>query len=138
MDLVIGADGISSIIRDVVVPGTEPKYAGYVAFRGLALETQMPPQSSDLLRDRFTFYNAHRTQLLGYLVAGPDGSIVPGRRRYNWVWYRVLTEEQLRRALTTQSGEMRRYSIAAGTISDATRWELTKSADAQLPPRAPP
>jgi 2-polyprenyl-6-methoxyphenol hydroxylase-like FAD-dependent oxidoreductase len=132
-DLILGADGIGSIIRDVVAPGSEPRYAGYVAFRGLAPETLMPLESADTLLGRFTFYNAHRTQMLGYLVAGADGSIEPGHRRYNWVWYRVLSEEQLARALTSDSCESRRYSVPPGSLSQATRLELVASAASQLP-----
>jgi 2-polyprenyl-6-methoxyphenol hydroxylase-like FAD-dependent oxidoreductase len=132
-DLVIGADGIGSTIRDTVAPGTAPQYAGYVAFRGLAPETQMPPESADTLLGRFTFYNAYRTQMLGYLVAGSDGSIETGRRRYNWVWYRSLTEGQRTRAFMSDSGESRRYSVSAGSLSQETHRELVKSARSQLP-----
>jgi 2-polyprenyl-6-methoxyphenol hydroxylase-like FAD-dependent oxidoreductase len=132
-DLIIGADGIGSSVRESVAPGSLPRYAGYVAFRGLAPETLMPAESRDTLLDRFTFYNAHRMQMLGYLVAGSDGRIDPGQRRYNWVWYRALTENQLARVLTSEAGERRQYSVAAGSLSETTRRELVESAASQLP-----
>lgn len=132
-DLIIGADGIGSSIREFVAPGSLPQYAGYAAFRGLAPETLMPAESREILLGRFTFYNAHRTQMLGYLVAGADGSTDPGRRRYNWVWYRALSEKQVAWALTSESGERRQYSVAAGSLSEATRRELVESAASQLP-----
>jgi 2-polyprenyl-6-methoxyphenol hydroxylase-like FAD-dependent oxidoreductase len=132
-DLIIGADGIGSSIREFVAPGSLPQYAGYVAFRGLAPETHMPAESRDTLLGRFTFYNAHRLQMLGYLVAGSDGSVDPGQRRYNWVWYRALTENQLARVLTSEAGERRQYSVAAGSLSEATRRELVESAASHLP-----
>jgi hypothetical protein len=56
-----------------------------------------------------------------------------GRRRHNWVWYRILTQEQLARAFTSDSGERRRYSVPAGSLSQATRRELVESAGSQLP-----
>jgi 2-polyprenyl-6-methoxyphenol hydroxylase-like FAD-dependent oxidoreductase len=133
-DLVVGADGISSRIRETIYPGSAPLYAGYVAYRGLAPETQLPPEDADLLRDRFTFFNAYRTQMLGYLVAGSDSSIEPGRRRYNWVWYRALTENELTAVLTSDSGERRQYSVSAGSLSRAAYQKLIDSADRELPP----
>jgi 2-polyprenyl-6-methoxyphenol hydroxylase-like FAD-dependent oxidoreductase len=132
-DLVIGADGIGSSIREFVAPGSRPQYAGYVAFRGLGPETLMPAESRDTLLGRFSFYNAHRTQKLGYLVAGSDASTNPGQRRYNWVWYRALTEKQLEPVLTADSGERRQYSVTAGSLSGAIRRELVESAASQLP-----
>jgi 2-polyprenyl-6-methoxyphenol hydroxylase-like FAD-dependent oxidoreductase len=133
-DLVVGADGINSRIRETVYPGGLPRYAGYVAYRGLAPETQLPPEDADLLRERFTFFNAYRTQMLGYLVAGSDGSIEPGRRRYNWVWYCAITEDELTAVLTSDSGERRQYSVPAGSLSRAAHQELIDSADRELPP----
>ncbi len=54
-DLVIGADGIASVVRESVAPATHPEFAGYAAFRGLAPESQLPPKSAAMLRDRFAF-----------------------------------------------------------------------------------
>ncbi len=132
-DLVIGADGIGSAVRSVVAPGTSPHYAGYAAFRGLAPESQLPEESADVLSDRFTFYDAYRTQVLGYLVAGPDGCIAPGQRRYNWVWYRPMTQKMLDKALTSDSGEMRIYSAPPFGLSSSTRRDMVESARQVLP-----
>lgn len=35
-DILVGADGIFSTIRSVIFPGWEPRYAGHVAWRGIA------------------------------------------------------------------------------------------------------
>jgi 2-polyprenyl-6-methoxyphenol hydroxylase-like FAD-dependent oxidoreductase len=133
-DLVVGADGIGSRIREIVLSNSLPLYAGYVAFRGLAPETHLLPEDAAILRDRFTFYHAYRTQMLGYLVAGSDGSIEPGRRRYNWVWYRPRTEAELTAVLASDSGEQRQYSVPAGSLSQAAHRELVESAERELPP----
>jgi 2-polyprenyl-6-methoxyphenol hydroxylase-like FAD-dependent oxidoreductase len=133
-DLVVGADGIGSRMRGIVCPNSLPRYAGYVAFRGLSPETHLPPADAETLRDRFTFYNAHRTQMLGYLVAGSDGSIEPDRRRYNWVWYRVISDAALASVLRSDAGEQRQYSVPAGLLSQVAHQELMDSADRELPP----
>ena len=109
-DLIVGADGIGSVVREAVAPGTEPRYAGDVAFRGLASEARLPKESAALVSERFTFFDAPGSQFLGYLVAGADGSPERGRRRFNWVWYRQLTAKQLAAALTSEPASPR-YSV---------------------------
>src|SRR5271163_1111497 len=106
-DLVIGVDGVGSIVRKAVVgDDAAPVYAGYAAWRGLYPEVDLPNSAAETLRERFAFFNMHRSHILGYLVAGPDGSLEAGRRRYNWVWYRRLSDADgsLVRALTDASG----------------------------------
>src|SRR5262249_35706174 len=43
-DLLIGADGIRSTVRQQYAPDIAPCYAGYVAWRGIVEESQIPPQ----------------------------------------------------------------------------------------------
>jgi 2-polyprenyl-6-methoxyphenol hydroxylase-like FAD-dependent oxidoreductase len=92
-DLVIGADGVGSVVR-AAVPGSDapPAYAGYAAWRGLVPETALPRDAAELLYERFAFFDADGSHALGYLVPGPDGSTDTGQRRYNWVWYRRCAE----------------------------------------------
>lgn len=133
-DLVIGADGISSEIRSFVAHDTAPKYAGYAAFRGLAPETELPRQSAEILSGRFSFYNHPGGQVLGYLVAGSDGSIHAPDRRYNWVWHHPLSEAELREALTDVAGQEREYSLPPGSLSKTTIARLHADARELLPP----
>jgi 2-polyprenyl-6-methoxyphenol hydroxylase-like FAD-dependent oxidoreductase len=133
-DLIIGADGVGSMIRSSVAPDTAPRYAGYAAFRGLAPESRVLAEDRSLLFDRFTFFNSHRSQFLGYLVAGAGGSTQTGSRRYNWVWYRPLTDVELTRVLTSDSDKVREYSVPAGELSLETRTELRRQAIDELPP----
>jgi 2-polyprenyl-6-methoxyphenol hydroxylase-like FAD-dependent oxidoreductase len=132
-DLIVGADGIGSVVREAVAPGTEPRYAGYVAFRGLAPETSLPKESAALVSERFTFFDAPDSQFLGYLVAGADGSTDPGQRRYNWVWYRQLKGAQLGATLTSDAGARREYSVSSSGLSAITKEELRLAAESLLP-----
>lgn len=43
-DLVIAADGARSFVRSQVLPDVEPKYAGYLAWRGQLPECHTPPE----------------------------------------------------------------------------------------------
>lgn len=132
-DIVIGADGIGSVVRPFVAPESEPQYVGYAAFRGLSPERDLPERSAALLSDRFTFFDTPGSQYLGYTVAGPDGSILRGTRRYNWVWYRQLSSEEFARALESNKGERRTFSAPLGGLSDRTKEELRAAARTRLP-----
>ncbi|MGB6962950.1 MAG: FAD-dependent oxidoreductase, partial [Xanthobacteraceae bacterium] len=52
-DLLIGADGLRSTVRTQFLPRTEPVYAGYVAWRAVLDEQQIP---SDIHREVFELY----------------------------------------------------------------------------------
>ncbi|MGH9697277.1 MAG: FAD-dependent monooxygenase, partial [Bryobacteraceae bacterium] len=87
-DLLVGADGIRSTVRQHFAPQVTPLYAGYSAWRALINESDFP---ADVHRDLFefmTFALPPGEQFLGYSVAGPDNDLRPGHRRYNVVWYR--------------------------------------------------
>ena len=108
------------------------QYAGYVAFRGLGRNTYACREQG------YAPGPIHFLQCPSYAdarvsCAGSDGSIEAGQRRYNWVWYRALSENELARVLTSEAGERREYSMAAGSLSEASRRELVESAASQLP-----
>ncbi|MEW6254673.1 MAG: FAD binding domain-containing protein [Pseudomonadota bacterium] len=116
-DLVIGADGIGSVVRPAVNgPHSRPSYVGYATWRGLVPEREMPPLAQRQLFERFAFYESPGSHILGYLVPGADGSTQVGRRRYNWVWYRRCSLADLRRILVEQDGTPRPFSLAPGHV----------------------
>jgi 2-polyprenyl-6-methoxyphenol hydroxylase-like FAD-dependent oxidoreductase len=55
-DLLIGADGGRSTVRGLVHPGNDPRYAGYIAWRGLIPEKDVPEAARELL-GHFAFAN---------------------------------------------------------------------------------
>jgi len=135
-DCVIGADGLGSVVRSVVTPTQRDNhYAGYVAWRGLLPEAEVPPIASSSLFERFAFFFMPGGQALGYLVPGPNGEIAPGRRRYNWVWYRQAAGVAgLRQTLTDAEGRIHPYSLARGEVPAVERDALRLAAREALPP----
>ncbi|KQR72988.1 FAD binding domain-containing protein [Rhizobium sp. Leaf341] len=131
-DLVIGADGLGSVVRATLNDDRYNRYAGYVAWRGLLPETNLPSSSSILL-DRFAFYIQSGVHILGYLVPGPDGETTPGQRRYNWVWYRPVSEGGLASTLTDRDGTAYPYSLPRGTVATSRVGALHADAVAMLP-----
>jgi 2-polyprenyl-6-methoxyphenol hydroxylase-like FAD-dependent oxidoreductase len=111
-DLLIGADGIRSTVRQQLLPDLNPLYAGYVAWRSLLPEQAIPPAIHRELFECMAFCLPPGEQFLGYPVAGPDNDLRRGHRRYNVVWYRPAEEAtELRRLLTDDSGTTHAISI---------------------------
>lgn len=134
-DLVIGADGVASVVRTAVNAGPSPSsYAGYVAWRGLFPESELPAETGDILLDQFAFFEMPRSHILGYLVAGPDGETTIGKRRYNWVWYRPIAKNELSLALTDANGRPHDFSLPPGSVPDSTQRALAADAERLLPP----
>jgi len=135
-DLLIGADGIRSTVRQQYLPERVPLYAGYTAWRGLVSEADFP---ADLHRDfypDFAFCIPPNEQMLGYPVAGPDNDLQPGHRRYNFVWYRPANEErELPRLLTDDSGRTHALSIPPPLISRDTIARMRGDAARVLAPQ---
>ncbi len=69
-DLLIAADGFRSTVRGLLLPEVEPVYAGYVGWRGLVPEADMPPDVHAALFAHFAFYLPPGEQILGYPAAG--------------------------------------------------------------------
>src|SRR5262245_7804983 len=91
-ELLVGADGFRSVVRGQFLPEIDPRYAGYVAWRGLAGEGEAVGVLSQALFDSLVFCLPPGEQFLGYPVAGPDNDLRPQHRSWNIVWYRPVEE----------------------------------------------
>src|SRR5208282_1583957 len=111
-DVLVGADGLRSTVRQQCLPDVLPLYAGYVAWRALLPESAIPPAIHRELFEMMVFCLPPGEQCLGYPVAGPDNELRVGQRRYNVVWYRPAEEDtELRWLLTDDSGVTHSISI---------------------------
>lgn len=133
-DLLIGADGGSSTVRQQFWPEMQPRYAGYLAWRGLVAEDEMPLAAREGLHGDFGFANNAGSHVLGYLVPGENNDVREGHRLYNWVWYRVADTTLLGEIMTDRQGRERGYSIPEGQLADRWRAHLLRDAEALLPP----
>lgn len=133
-DLLIGADGGNSTVRGLYWPQVEPRYAGYVAWRGLLAENDMPPVARDTLAGDFCFANNRQSHILGYLVPGANNDTRPGHRIYNWVWYRVVDKLMLAAVMTDRNGRARGYAVPEGLLADRWIERLHEEASTFLPP----
>ena len=134
-DLLIGADGPTSTIRHLLLPDYTPQYAGYVAYRGLVDEGKLDRATTQLFTERFVFYQLPNSHILQYLIPGENESLIPGERRFNWVWYVNYDKTtELPDILTDKNGQRRDYSIAPGTIHPTVEQDMRSYADRVLAP----
>jgi 2-polyprenyl-6-methoxyphenol hydroxylase-like FAD-dependent oxidoreductase len=135
-DLLVGADGIRSTVRAQLAPEVKPKYAGYVAWRGLVDEAALSPETHAALFERFAFCLPPREQMLGYPVAGADNRTEAGARRWNFVWYRPADEATaLRDLLTDAAGRRYEGNIPLDRIRPDVVARMLEEAERVLAPQ---
>lgn len=135
-DMVIAADGFRSCVRAQLLPEVGLQYAGYIAWRGLVDEARLSPRTHADIFDKFAFCLPPREQILGYPVAGDGNSVVPGQRRYNFVWYRATREaDQLPDLLTDATGIHWAHGIPPGLIRRDVLADMEDAAAALLAPQ---
>jgi 2,6-dihydroxypyridine 3-monooxygenase len=134
-DLLVCADGVGSKARTILLPEVRPAYAGYVAWRGMVAERHLPPKVADALADAITYHVHANSHILAYPIPGADGSVAPGERLINFVWYRnYLAGAELLDLLTDSDGVRHDMSLPPGRVRPEHCAELAAVAAARLPP----
>ncbi|MEI6320328.1 MAG: FAD binding domain-containing protein [Pseudomonadota bacterium] len=116
-DLLVGADGIRSTVRAQFAPQAQPRFSGYVAWRGMIPEAAFPPALHAQLFDRYVFCLPEGEMMLAYPVPGAGGDTRPGHRGYNFVWYHPIgREDALAKLCTDARGRCHGTAIAPPLI----------------------
>src|SRR6266568_3507815 len=135
-ELLIGADGLRSSVRQQFLPDLAPLYAGYVAWRALIAEEAIPASVHRDLFAYMVFALPPGEQILGYPVAGPNDDLRSGYRRYNLVWYRPADETtELPDLLTDTSGNLHDVSIPPPLIRAEVIGAMRTTAAKLVPPQ---
>jgi 2-polyprenyl-6-methoxyphenol hydroxylase-like FAD-dependent oxidoreductase len=132
-DVLIGADGYRSVVRQHYLPQIEPIYAEYVIWRGVAEERDIPARAHRAMFDKLAFYLPPHNKVIGYPIAGPDNDLRVGHRRFNWVWYRPLPGDLLADMLRGEDGIQYDLSIPPPKVRQELIDELRRAGDAFLP-----
>ncbi len=135
-DLLVGADGLRSTVRDQFLPELAPCYAGYVAWRALVAEDALTASTHRDVFAYLSFCLPPGEQFLGYPVAGPDDDLRVGHRRYNFVWYRPAAEvSSLPDLLTDVTGVTHPVSIPPPLVRPDVIRAMREAADRLLAPQ---
>jgi 2-polyprenyl-6-methoxyphenol hydroxylase-like FAD-dependent oxidoreductase len=134
-DLLVGADGVRSTVREQFLPLARPAYAGYVAWRAVLDEAQVPPEIHREIFELYTFCLPQGEQLLGYPVPGRDNDTAVGRRGYNIVWYRPTDPAVLADMCTDAGGHCHTGAIPPPLIRQDVIARVKHEAKALLAPQ---
>jgi len=134
-DLLVCADGVSSLGRARLLPDVTPSYSGYVAWRGTLPEQALPAATRDLLGDAITYQVLEDSHVLVYPIPGPGGALTAGQRLVNFVWYvNVAGGLALDELMTGRDGIRRPVSLPPGAATDQAVTAMRRSAEAAFAP----
>jgi 2-polyprenyl-6-methoxyphenol hydroxylase-like FAD-dependent oxidoreductase len=133
-DLLVGGDGIRSGVRAQLAPEVQPIYSGYYIWRGAPNEADLAPETLASIFPYFVFFLPERQQVIGYPISGFDNDLRPGRRRYNFIWYRVGDARALRDMCVDENGHQHDYSVPPPLIRKDLIAQMRADAEAIMPP----
>ncbi len=135
-DLLVCADGIHSPSRRRLLPEVERQYAGYVAWRGAVGESELSPEGFGALHEAITYFLMDSSHILAYPIPNLEGSLEPGSRYINWIWYRNLPAgPELDDLLTDADGDRHSTSVPPGRVRGPHQRDLRDQALEALPPQ---
>ena len=132
-DLLVAADGVFSTVRRQLMPETEPRYARYVAWRGIVEEQDVPRETADAIGGRIVFCFPPGELLLTMVVPGPGEDMRPGHRRVYFIWYRPAGTDALRDLFTDEDDTNHGFSIPPPLIRPALIAAMKADAVKRLP-----
>lgn len=133
-DVLVCADGVGSSARARLLSGLAPRYVGYVAWRGMVKESEMPPDVLSVLDGAITYFVYANSHILVYPIPGQDGETEKGSRLFNYVWYRnYLAGGDFEDLMTDSGGNLREVSVPPGHVAAHHVAEMKAHALARLP-----
>src|SRR5262249_43915199 len=133
-DLLIGADGFRSTVRNQILPEVKPAYAGYVAWRALVPQGDIPATTWEAIRQHYVFCVPEGELLVSYPVPTRDGDMHKGSLSYNVVWYRPPEEATLGARCPDRKGQLHDTPIPPPLIRPDVVADMKVSARALLAP----
>lgn len=115
-ELVVFADGITSVGRSSLDPDARFSYSGYVGWRGTVPERELTGGTRALLGEALSYSIVPHSQITLYPIPGESG---PRERLINFVWYRnVPAGAELAELLVDKRGVAGSVSLHPGQVQD--------------------
>jgi 2-polyprenyl-6-methoxyphenol hydroxylase-like FAD-dependent oxidoreductase len=132
-DLLVGADGIHSVVRRQLMPQLAPHYAGYISWRGVAEDdgASLDP----IVFRHMTFCFPAGELALTVPAPAANGQAGRSRRRCHFAWFRPSDDATLRRMCTDARGHCHGDSIPPPLIRPQLVDAMKADAAALLAPQ---
>ncbi|WP_020659910.1 FAD-dependent monooxygenase [Amycolatopsis benzoatilytica] len=135
-ELVVFADGITSVGRRVLDPESTMEYSGYVGWRGTVPEHTLPADVRELMGNAISYSVVPHSHITLYPIPGETGT-GPRDRLMNYVWYRnVPAGGELAEMLIDKRGFTGSVSLHPGQVQDRYVDEMRETAAKVLAPAA--
>ena len=134
-DLVVACDGFRSTVRAQLAPEVQPIYAGYYLWRGAPREADLSSETRATMFPNYSFFLDDQLQVLGYPIPGTDNELRPGRRRYNFAWFRVADAQTLTDMCVDDHGWQHEFSVPPPLVRRDLIAHMRAEAEALLPPQ---
>jgi 2-polyprenyl-6-methoxyphenol hydroxylase-like FAD-dependent oxidoreductase len=133
-DLLVAADGLESTVRRQLLTSVAPRYAGYVAWRGVVEGRDTPTEIQARFFEDIIFCVPEGELLLAMPHPGAGDDMNPREGRYYFVWYRpVDLDDALPRLCTDASGHQHGVTIPPPLIRREVVQDLKARAEHLLP-----
>jgi 2-polyprenyl-6-methoxyphenol hydroxylase-like FAD-dependent oxidoreductase len=116
-----------------MAPEVQPIYAGYYIWRGAPNEVDLSPRALREIYPYFTFFLPPQQEVITYPIAGFDDDLTPGKRRFNFIWYRVADAAQLHEMNVDENGVQHEHSVPPPLIRKDLIADMHKDARGLLP-----
>lgn len=134
-DLLVCADGLASTARRILLPGVEPVYADYVAWRGTCAEVDIGSTALRDVQDSMLYQILDDGHILVYAIPSPEGSTSLGDRLLNFVWYRNYpAPDAFQSIMTDVTRQVRPATVPPGWVDPDHLADLRERAGRELAP----
>jgi 2,6-dihydroxypyridine 3-monooxygenase len=133
-DLVVFADGVTSVARQRFDPESGLHYSGYVGWRGTVALRDLDAATREALQDAITYQVIPHSHITMYPIPGENGLGLEDRLM-NYVWYRnVPAGPDLTEMLIDKRGFAGSVSVHPGQVQDRYVDEMKHTAAERMAP----